>query len=84
MEQQFEDYLHGWRLRKLSSIRSVDVIALHSRVGRESGHYAANRLIETLRSMYARAQEWGWQGANPAKHVKTFPEVKRATLPARG
>lgn len=77
MEQQFEDYLHGWRLRKLSSIRSVDVIALHSRVGRESGHYAANRLIETLRSMYARAQEWGWQGANPAKHVKTFPEVKR-------
>ena len=73
----FNKHLHGWRLRKLSAVRAEDVTALHARIGRDSGKYAANRIVELLSSMFNRAVEWGWKGTNPAAHVKTFRERKR-------
>lgn len=76
-EWAFNKYLHGWRLRKLSEVRSEDVTALHGRIGRDSGKYAANRVVELLSSMFNRAIEWGWKGSNPAAHVKAYRERKR-------
>ena len=36
-ESMFNLHLHGWRLRRLSSIRKADVVALHSHIGRTRG-----------------------------------------------
>jgi integrase len=76
-ESQFKLHLHGWQLRKISSIMLPDVVRLHAHVGRTSGKYAANRLVELLSTIFARAIEWGWEGKNPATGVTPFPEVKR-------
>jgi integrase len=73
----FNLHLSAWRLRRISTIRKIDVVTLHSRIGRTRGPYAANRLVELLCAMFNRAREWGWQGENPAAGVKAFKERKR-------
>src|SRR5437016_820969 len=75
----FEKYLHGCRLRKISSITKLDVIKMHAHIGSTRGKYAANRVVELLCSMFNRARhDWGWTGANPAERVTPFKERKRA------
>lgn len=76
-EAMFNCHLTPWQLRKISSIRKVDVVALHAKIGRNNGQYAANRVIELLCSMFNRAREWGWPGENPAAGIKAFREQKR-------
>jgi integrase len=74
----FRCHLHAWRLRKISTIRRMDVLALHAHIGRTAGRYAANRVVELLSSMYNRARnDWGWTGTNPAERIKPFKERKR-------
>lgn len=74
----FKLHLSAWRLRKLSSIRKMDVVALHARIGRTRGQYTANRTVELLCAMFNRARsDWGWQGENPAAGVKAFRERRR-------
>ncbi len=73
----FNLHLGAWRLRKISSIRKLDVIMLHGRIGGGRGHYVANRVVELLCTMFNKACEWGWQGENPASGVKAFRERKR-------
>ena len=76
-ESTFKLHLHGWQFRKISSITLPDVVRLHAHIGRTRGHYAANRLVELLSTIFARAIEWGWEGKNPATGVTPFAEVKR-------
>jgi len=76
-ESMFNLHLASWHLRKISAIRKVDVVQLHGKIGRNSGPYAANRVVELLCSMFNRAREWGWEGENPATGVKAFREQKR-------
>jgi integrase len=77
-EWTFKKYLHGWALKKISTIRRPDVIALHSQIGRKHGQYMANRVVELLSSMFNRARsDWGYEGANPAEKVRPFKERKR-------
>ncbi|MFL6443060.1 MAG: Arm DNA-binding domain-containing protein, partial [Candidatus Sulfotelmatobacter sp.] len=52
----FDRYLHGWKLKKLSSIRRQDVIELHGQIGRKHGKYMGNRVVELLSSMFNRAR----------------------------
>jgi integrase len=74
----FNLHLHSWRLRKLSSIRKQDVVALHGHIGRTRGQIAANRVLELLSSMFNRARnDWGYDGDNPAAGVRHFKERKR-------
>jgi integrase len=74
----FNLHLASWKLRKISSIRKMDVVALHSHIGRTRGQYAANRVVELLCSMFNRArEEWEWTGTNPAAGIKAYPEKKR-------
>jgi integrase len=74
----FKVHLHGWRLRKISSIQRMDVITLHAHIGRTKGRYAANRVVELLSAMFNRAiRDWGWQGTNPAQGITPFKERKR-------
>ena len=76
-EQMFNFYLNGWRLKKLSDIRHVDVVKLHAHTGTKSGPYSANRLVRLLSTMFNKAIEWGWKGENPATKIKAFKEKKR-------
>ncbi|HSZ00318.1 MAG TPA: integrase family protein [Terriglobales bacterium] len=76
-ESTFKLHLHGWQFRKISGIALPDVVRLHAHIGRTRGHYAANRLVELLSTIFARAIEWGWEGKNPATGVTPFAEVKR-------
>jgi integrase len=73
----FNLHLASWKLRKISSLRKVDVVTLHAKIGRTRGQYAANRVVELLCSMFNKAGEWGWEGENPAEEVKAFQERKR-------
>jgi len=77
-ESIFNTHLHGWRLRKLSSITKQDVIALHGRIGRLTGEHTANRTVELLSAMFNRAMKaWGYEGTNPASAVEAFKEQGR-------
>jgi integrase len=76
-EAMFNFHLASWHVRKISSIRKVDVVTLHGKIGRNNGPYMANRVVDLLCTMFNRAKEWGWQGENPAAGVKAFPEQKR-------
>ena len=87
MQRLFKKNLRCWHLRKISSIKKLDVIKLHARLGqkkvglkkgRKRGPYAANRTIELLSSMFNwAATEAGWKGENPAARIKAFKEKKR-------
>jgi integrase len=77
-EAQFERYLTPWKTRRLSNIGQADVRALHAKLGRENGRYAANRLLALLSVLFNHAIGNGlWQGTNPCKGVKRFREQKR-------
>ena len=73
---QFNRYLSDLRKSKLSEIKNSDLVRLHTCVGK-CGHYAANRVIKLISSMFNRAPQWGWTGENPAAGIKPFKETKR-------
>jgi integrase len=73
---QVERYLSDWKSRQLSTIKRDDIRALHGRVGKENGRYAANRLLSLLRAAFNRPGDL-WQGDNPAHGVEKFKEKSR-------
>lgn len=76
-ERTFRKYLSCWFGRKLSNIRKEEVQLLVEKVRKENGKYEANRVIEKVRHLYNKADEWGWQGINPAKGVKKYKTKSR-------
>lgn len=76
-QNQMDRYLVSWKVRKLSTIRKADVAALHAKIGRDNGPYAANRLLALLSAMFNHAAGVGYDGGNPAKGVKKFKEQSR-------
>ena len=62
---------------KLSVIRKADLTALHAKIGRDNGHYQANRVLALVRAMFNKADDIGFHGTNPAKGVAKFKEEKR-------
>jgi integrase len=53
-------------------------VRLHQTVGRDHGHYAANRLVALLRTMFNRAKLWDMlKEENPVRGIKLFHEEKR-------
>jgi integrase len=76
-QAQFDRYLAAWKARRLSEVRPADVTALHAKIGRDSGHYAANRMLALLSAMFNHAAHLGFEGDNPAHGVKHFKEQSR-------
>jgi integrase len=69
---------HGWNSRKLSDISRADMARLHAKIGEAHGHYAANRTLALLRTMFNLARAWQMLNAeNPAYGIKPFREQKR-------
>jgi integrase len=68
----------AWNKRRLSDIGRADVAKLHARIGEEHGHYAANRTLALLRTMFNLARTWELlKGDNPAQGIKAYREEKR-------
>ena len=63
--------------RKLLELRPADVAKLHADL--QDTPYNANRVLGLLRAMLNCAERWEMipRGANPAAHIKPFPEKKR-------
>ena len=76
-EWQYKRFLARWAGRRLSTVNKADVQALHSRIGRESGPYQANRVLALLSSMFGKADELGYAGENPTKGITKFKEHER-------
>lgn len=78
-EQALAFYIpKGWNTRRLSDISRDEIVKLHDHVGKEHGHYSANRLLALMRAMWNRAIDWRvFVGDNPAARVKLFKEAKR-------
>lgn len=76
-QRQYDTYLKPWAGRRLSTIRKVDVQALHLQIAEEKGRYIANKVLALQRAMFNRAEEIGFTGPNPTAKIKKFPEEKR-------
>jgi integrase len=75
MQREFGLYLKPWQFRRISSITTLNVLALKNSLAQTP--YAANHAIRLLRALYNWAtKSGGWQGQNPAA-VPLFPEEKR-------
>lgn len=78
-QYQYDRFLKDrWANRKLSSISKDDVRELHAKIGKENGHYSANRLLAMVKAIF----NWGlsnshYQGVNPAKGIQRFKETSR-------
>ena len=75
-EDQIERYLSDWKSRRLASIKSDDIRALHAAVGKKHGPYSANRLLAMIHSAYRKAGNL-WAGPNPAAGISRFREKSR-------
>jgi integrase len=70
----------AWGSLKVAAIKRADVAALHNKIGKNKGHYEANRTLALISTMLKLAEHWGIleEGApNPARGVKKFHEEKR-------
>ncbi|MGB2938511.1 MAG: tyrosine-type recombinase/integrase [Phycisphaerae bacterium] len=71
---QYDRYLKPLAGRKVSAITQADLERLHVRIGREHGHYSANRALALVRAVFAR---YAKTLTNPAKGIEWFPEDSR-------
>lgn len=76
-EREVNKHLSHWFKRKISTITQDEVSRLHAKIGKESGLYQANRILERIRGIFNKAIEWGWRGSNPATGIKKFKERSR-------
>jgi integrase len=71
-------YMSSWEGRKLSSVDDNAIRALHGKIGKANGKYAANRLLALLSRMFTEAiKHREWKLANPCRGVTLFDEKSR-------
>jgi integrase len=79
--QEDEDYyrrhLQKFKNVKISAISKTDIAELHSKTSQNNGIYVANKLLAIVSVVFNKAISWGWQGENPATHIKKFKEKSR-------
>jgi integrase len=76
-EWQRKRYLTAWDGRKLNELTRTDVRAMHGKVGKKHGHYAANRVLALVRTVYSWGIKEGIAKENPATGISMFAETKR-------
>ena len=68
-----------WGTRQVAAIYQTDVALLHHEVGKQYP-YEANRTIELVKSIFTKAESWGYlprHSENPASRITPFKEEKR-------
>jgi hypothetical protein len=58
-EREVNKFISHWFKRRISTIEKTDVQRLHAQIGKDSGPYQANRLLERIRSIFNKAADWG-------------------------
>jgi integrase len=77
-QRLYANFVQSWKSRRLSSIRKKHVQELHTKIGHENGHTAANRVLSLLRAAFNKAgDDLEWIGTNPAARIKRFAENER-------
>lgn len=77
-ERQFRKHLGPLATLKLSQVTRTLLRERHAEIGRESGPYAANRVMGLVMSIFNRAISHElYSLANPAKGIELFPERSR-------
>jgi integrase len=62
---------------KVADVQFADLDALHRKVTKGNGSYAANRTLATASKMFSLACRWQMRTDNPAKNIERNPEQKR-------
>ncbi|WP_217490986.1 Arm DNA-binding domain-containing protein [Candidatus Odyssella thessalonicensis] len=75
--RQFERYLKPLSTKRLSSLNRSMFQALHTKIGKDHGPYAANRTLALLKTVFNKANLWGWDGENPIIGIQKFKEKSR-------
>jgi integrase len=74
----FSAHLEHWKSKKLPLIHRADVVGLHVAIGKKGKKHTANRVVELLSAMFARARrDWNYAGPNPAEGIEGFRERQR-------
>ncbi|MCX5653263.1 MAG: site-specific integrase [Planctomycetota bacterium] len=73
-QNQYNRYLKTLAGRKVSALTQADVQRLHAHIGQEHGHYAANRALALVSTIFNRCAK---NVPNPARGVKRFKELSR-------
>ena len=77
-EKVFGRYLRPWKHRLITDITKGDVAGLHVKIGKKHGHYAANRVLALISTIFSKADAWDlFTGRNPAKGIQRFRETSR-------
>jgi integrase len=74
----FDNHLAQWKDRAPGSVSRQAVRELHAAIGKKTGTYAANRVLQNLRALYNFAlKEEVFSGENPASRIQQFHESRR-------
>ncbi|AEK58630.1 tyrosine-type recombinase/integrase [Acidithiobacillus caldus] len=77
-ERNYRLHLQGLAKRKLSEIQRQHVRALHQKIGKDSGIYAANRVLALVRAVFNFGiKELDLSLSNPAAGIKMHREESR-------
>jgi integrase len=76
-EKRLRGHCARWNSRRLSDMTRADIEGLHRALAEGHGKIEANRTIETVRGMFAKAVEWGTMATNPALGFHRFKERPR-------
>lgn len=77
-EKTFNRYLSAWKSRRLSAITYESVEAIHLKIGKDHGKYAANRVLSLLSATFnLRGRAMGFVGQNPCRGIRKFKEQSR-------
>jgi integrase len=81
-DEIFKRYLQPLAGRRLTDITRADVAAVHAAIGmgmggRKAAPYAANRALSLIKTVFNRAAGDLFDGPNPARGIKKFPETQR-------
>lgn len=64
--------------RQIAEITPGQLQELHARIGRTAGRRIANKAVQLVRAVFAKADKWEiWEGRNPARKVDLFREETR-------
>lgn len=74
---QYKRYLESLSKKRLSSLKRSEFQALHTKIGKDHGSYAANRALALLKTVFNKANLWGWEGTNPIIGIQKFKEKSR-------
>jgi len=77
-ERQWKAYFARLKNRRLSSIDRATVRDWHAGVGKNHGHYQANRVLALMSGLFTFAREEGFEGENPCRGLRRFKETSRA------